>query len=122
MPSFAGNHCDKGVARIFYLGDSEIDDLLLHSLAFLVARIEMVRKTARLIRIASIKELNHGAGCVQSPGSVDARPEPEAKIVCCHALAVAATSDVDERTQTGVRNTRQILQTKRHNRTIFSDE
>src|SRR5688572_22737946 len=112
MPSFTGNHCDEGVARIFKLGDSEIDDLLLHSLAFLVARIEMIRKTASLIGIASIKELNDGASRVHSSGSVDAWSEPETKIVCCHALAVTATSHVDEGTQTGVRDTRQILQTE----------
>src|SRR5688500_8452940 len=122
MPSFTGNHCDERVARIFYLGNSKIDDLLLRSLAFSVPRMAMVGRPASLFGIASIKELNHGAGCGHSSGSVDARPEPETKIVCCHALAVAATSDVDEGTQTRVSNTRQILQTERHNRTIFSDE
>src|SRR4051812_34618892 len=97
MPSLAGDHRDVRLVRIFQLRDSKVDDLLLHRLAFLVTRVEMVRETARLVRVASIKELDHRASRIHAPGGVDPWPKPEPEIVCCHALAVSATGYVDQR-------------------------
>ncbi len=62
----------------------------------------MIRKPARLVRVARIKELNHGAGRVHASGSVYPWPEPKPEIVCCHALAVSATGNVDQRRKPGL--------------------
>src|SRR5690349_16619103 len=120
MPALTGDHRDVTVLRIFQLGDSEIDDLLLHRLALLVARVEMVRETARLFGIARIKELDHGTGRIHASGSVDSWPKPESEIVCCHALAVSATGYVDQRAQTGIRDAGQILQSDGYDRAVFA--
>ena len=48
MPSFARDHCNEVVLRVFYLRDGEIDDLLLNSLPFFVTRIEMIREPPRV--------------------------------------------------------------------------
>src|ERR1044072_5566575 len=87
MPALARDHRDVTVLRIFQFRDGEIDDLLLHRLAFLVTRVGMIRATPRFFGIACIKELNHGAGRVHASGGIDPWPKPEAEIVCCHALA-----------------------------------
>src|SRR5215213_10537425 len=109
MPSFSRYHCDETVLWIFQLGDSKVDDLLLDSLAFLVAGVEMVGKPARLIGVAGIKELNHRARCVHTTGSVNSWAESKSEIVCCHALAVSATGKVDQCAQPGVRNVGEVL-------------
>src|ERR1044072_7628489 len=78
MPALARDHRDVTVLRIFQFRGGDIDDLLLHRLAFLVTRVEMIRETARLFGIACIKELNHGAG-----------PGPWARGLCPWAKAEA---------------------------------
>src|SRR5512145_1755338 len=98
MPSFARDYCDVAVLRIFQLGDSEVDDLLLHSLTFRVSRVEMICESPRLIRVARVKKLDHRSRRIHSPGSVDTWSQSETKIVCCHALAISATGNVDQRT------------------------
>src|ERR1041385_3281992 len=122
MPPFTGNHRDVTVFWIFQLGNSEIDDLLLHCLALFVARVEMIREPARFVRVASIKELDYRASGVHATGGVYTWTKSKTQIVCCHALAVSATGNVDQRTQTRVSDLRQILQTNRHDGAILTDE
>src|ERR1041384_1359275 len=121
MPSVTRNHRDVTILRILQLRDREIDDLLLHRLALLIAGVEMVRESSRFVGVARIKELDHCTGCVHAPGGVYSWPKPEPEIVCCHARAVSATGYIDQRAQTGMGDAGQILQPDGHDRAIFSD-
>src|SRR5215217_1637647 len=120
MPALPCDHRNVRILRILQLRDSEIDNLLLHRLAFLVTRVEMVRETARLVRVASIKELDYRAGRVHASGGVDSWPKPEPEIVCCHALAVSATGYVDQRAQTRINDTGEILESDGYDRAVFA--
>src|ERR1044071_5507020 len=120
MPTLTRDHRNVTIRRIFQLGDSQIDDLLLHGLALLVTRVEVVREPSCLVGVASIKELNHRAGRIHTPGGVYPWPKPEAEIVCCHARAISATGYVDQRAQTGIRDARQILESDGHDRAVFT--
>ena len=58
---------------------------------------------------------------VHAAGGVYSWPKPEPEIVCCHALAISATGNIDQRTQTGVSDAGQILQSNGNNGAVFSD-
>src|ERR1051325_2589047 len=122
MPTLARNYRNVTVLGILHFGNSEIDDLLLHCLSLFIARVEMLRKQARLVCVASIKELYDGTRRVHSSGSIDAWAKPEPEIVCCHALAVSATGNVDQRAQTGIGNPFQVLQSNRYDGAVFPRE
>src|SRR5258705_7694145 len=126
MPALAGDNRYVGIDLlsrfISELGDGQIEDLLLHRLSLLVSRVQMFRQPASLNMIASIKELDYGTGCVHPPGRIYARPKPESQVVCCHALAISATSYLDQGAEPGIRSFGQVFQTQRHNCPVFTNQ
>src|SRR5215212_4666691 len=109
MPSFTGDHRHETVLWIFQLGDCKVDDLLLDGLAFFVTSVEMIGKPARFIGVACVKELNHRTRRIHSAGGINSWAESKSDIVCCHALAISATGNVDQSAQTSVRDVGEVL-------------
>src|SRR5258705_1952351 len=126
IPALAGNNRYVGIDLlnrfISELGDGQIEDLLLDRFTLLVSRVQMFGQPASLNMIASIKELDYGTRCVHPPGRIYARPKPEPQVVCCHALAISATSYLDQGTEPGIRSFGQVFQTQRHNRPVFTNQ
>src|SRR5258705_5225038 len=126
MPALAGDNRYVGIDLLSRfnseLGDGQIEDLLLHRFTLLVSGVQMFGQTASLNMIASIKELDYGARRVHPPGRIYARPKPEPEIVCCHALAISATSHLDQGTEPGIRSFGQVFQTQRHNCPVFTNQ
>src|SRR6266480_5275198 len=100
MPPFAGDnrHMSIGFSAgaLSQFGDCQINDLLLHFLSFLIASVEMLRKPSGLLPVSCIEELNHGSCCVHSACRVYPGAQPKTEIVCCHALAISATGNLDQ--------------------------
>ena len=100
MPPFAGDNRHMSISfptgAVSQLGDCQINDLLLHFLSFLIASIEMLRKPPGFPPVSCIKELDYGSSRVHSACCVYPGSQAETEIVCCHALAVSATSNLDQ--------------------------
>jgi hypothetical protein len=63
---------------------------LLHLATLMVSRFKMFSKPPRLVRVSGVKQLDYGAGSVNAPGSIDARPKAKSKIVRRHSFSIAA--------------------------------
>ena len=123
MPPFTGNHRHIGIGQLalgaLQFCDCQFDYLLLNFFSLLVASVQMLCQTPRLIRVPGAKEFNDCTRCVHSSGRVDPWAKPKPDIVRGHACAIAP-GHFHQRTQPGIAGFCQILQTKRHYGSILA--
>ena len=99
MPTVAGNH--RGVRLRFTISpalkffNSAIENLALRFHALAIARVEMFSQAPRFSFFFRVEELDHRAGCIHAPGSIDPWANPKAEIVGSHLAVFAATGNID---------------------------
>src|SRR6266550_8099407 len=124
MPSFTGYYRNVRICQIlptsFQLLDSQLHNLALDFLTFLITRVEMRGQSLCLMNVAGAEKLDHSARRVHPSGCVDSRSNTKANVVGGHTAAVPATAHFHQRTQARVRGFRQIVETKRDNGPVFT--
>src|SRR6185369_4465862 len=104
MPTLTCDNSNMGtrLSVVRQLRNSQIDDLLLNDLTLLIASIQMYCQSARFFRVTSVKQLNDCLRRIHASSGIDSGSQAKTQIVCCHALAISATSHLHQCAQTRI--------------------